>query len=67
MAIAIEIAPDSGDIIAVVTAAHINVTGAEDTDSSTYDDDALPTEESIPYRLVASLTVSMIWSAMSSL
>ena len=44
MAIAIEIVPDSGDIIAVVTAAHITVTGAEDTDSSTYDDDALPTE-----------------------
>lgn len=56
MTVAIEIVPASGDIVAVVTATHITVTGGEDTDSTTYDEDLIPTEEAIPYRLVASLT-----------
>lgn len=51
----IDIVPASGDIVAVVTAAHVTVSEAEDTDSTTYDTDELPREESIPYRLVASL------------
>lgn len=56
MAASITITPASGSVIAVVTAARITVAGADDNDSSTYDEDELPTEESIPYRLVASAT-----------
>lgn len=56
MAASISITPASGSVIAVVTAARITVSGAEDTDSTTYDTNDLPREESIPYRLVASAT-----------
>ena len=56
MAIEIAITPASGSVVAVESACRIEVTGAQDTDSATYDEDALPTEESIPYRLVASKT-----------
>lgn len=55
MAIELAITPESGDVVAVVSACRIEVTGAEANDSSTYDEDTIPTEEAIPYRLVASL------------
>lgn len=55
MAIEIAITPDSGDVVAKISACRINVTGASSNDSSTYDEDATPTEEAIPYRLIASL------------
>lgn len=52
----IAIVPASGSVVAVVTAARVTVSGADDTDSTTYDTNDLPREESIPYRLVASAT-----------
>jgi hypothetical protein len=52
MAITLDIYPE--EPIAVVSACKVDVAGAADTDSATYDEDALPTEESIPYRIIAS-------------
>lgn len=53
MAATVSIYPESGDVIALVTACRVSVSDAEDTDITTYDTDALPREEAIPCRLVA--------------
>ena len=50
----ITIVPASGAVVATVSACRISVSSADDTDSATYDEDAIPTEDPIPYRLVAS-------------
>lgn len=55
MVAAIAIVPASGDVIVRESACRVEVTGASDTDPTTYDTDELPREETIPYRLVASL------------
>ena len=53
MVASLTIVPSSGSVIAVVSACRISVAGAEDTDIATYDPDDTPTEEAIPYRIVA--------------
>lgn len=53
MTVAIAITPASGSVIAKVSACRINVTGANDNDPTTYDVAAIPTEDPIPFRLVA--------------
>lgn len=53
MAVAITITPESGSVIATVSACRINVTGASSNDASTYNVSDVPTEDPIPYRLVA--------------
>lgn len=55
MAVAITITPASGDVIATVSACRVDVTGANDNDPTTYDVNAIPTEDPIPFRLVATL------------
>jgi len=54
--VAIAITPASGDVIAVVSACRVDVTGANDNDPTTYDEDNVPTEDPIPFRLIASKT-----------
>jgi hypothetical protein len=56
MAIEIAITPDTGDVIAKISACRIEVTGASSNDPTTFDDDFTPAEEAIPYRLIGSLT-----------
>ncbi len=54
MVAAITITPASGDVIATVSACRIDVTGANENDPTTFDADNVPTEDPIPFRLVAS-------------
>ena len=56
MPVTLDITPDSGDVIATVSACRITVSGANDNDPTTYDVDNIPTEDPIPFRLVASKT-----------
>ncbi len=53
MSVAIAIVPASGSVVAKVSACRITVTGANDNDPTTFDEDAIPTEDPIPFRLVA--------------
>lgn len=52
----IAIYPASGDVIAVVSACRVSVTGANDNDPTTYDADNIPSMDPIPFRLVATKT-----------
>lgn len=54
MAIEIAITPPDGEVIAVVSACRVDVTGANDNDPTTYDEDNIPSMDPIPFRLVAS-------------
>jgi hypothetical protein len=54
MAAAISIVPASGSVTNKISACRISVSGAEDTDISTYNTGTLPREVSFRYRLVAS-------------
>ena len=56
MAIEIAITPPSGEVIATVSACRIDVTGANDNDPTTFDEDNIPTMDPIPFRLTASKT-----------
>lgn len=53
MTVAIAITPASGSVIATVSACRIDVTGASSNDATTFDTDNVPSEDAIPYRLVA--------------
>ena len=50
----ITIVPASGSVIATVSACRISVSEADDNDASTFDAEAIPSMDPIPYRLVAS-------------
>lgn len=54
MTVAIAITPASGSVVAVESACRVDVTGASSNDSATFDEDNTPSEDPIPYRLVAS-------------
>lgn len=56
MAATLTITPASGSVISVLSACRVNVTGADDNDASTFDEDAIPTMDPILYRIVASKT-----------
>jgi len=53
MAVSIAIVPASGSVHAKISACRVTVSGASDTDSSEYDDEAIPAEPELRYRLVA--------------
>lgn len=55
MAVAIAITPPSGEVIAVVSACRVDVTGANDNDPTTFVGTNIPSMDPIPFRLVASL------------
>jgi hypothetical protein len=52
----ITIVPASGSVIATVSACRITASSADDNDAATFDADAVPSMDPIPYRLVASQT-----------
>lgn len=53
MTVAIAITPASGSVVAVKSACRVNVTGAHSNDPTTYNAGHIPSEDPIPYRLVA--------------
>lgn len=53
MTVAITIVPASGSVKAKISACRVHVTGANDTDPTTYDTAELPREDAIPFRFVA--------------
>jgi hypothetical protein len=54
MSIEITATPPTGEVIATVSAVRFDITGANDNDPTTFDEDNVPTEDPIPFRLVAS-------------
>lgn len=52
-ALAVRVSDEVDDILAKQTAVHVQVTGADVNDSTTYDDTHTPTEDPIPYYIEA--------------
>lgn len=54
MAIEITATPPSTEVIATESAVRFDITGANDNDPTTFDEDNIPSMDPIPFRLVAS-------------
>jgi hypothetical protein len=55
MAVALTCTPASGSVISTVTVCRVDVTGADNSDMSLYDEDAYPSAPEIRYYIAAEL------------